>query len=195
MSTRTPSDRPSSFDKMLDDTRAQFETLARRGGAEHRADRPAAHDAPTATDLKSSSESSSVATVAAPAGPKRPPAAGHVWSPAQPFDATASETGRTLASRFGDRWTCDVVEARRDGTDIVVWVRLAVAEKDHDKTRRGRAPLTQPGNSGRVVGRIGDAPFSLDTPDVPSLEYTGDAEQAAFEAAAANALVACAKGL
>jgi len=167
--------RSSPFDRMLDENRRQFDALLTRR-APHSPPRPA--------------------ETAAPLEPSAPPATPPTSAPpaalaGEPFDIADSELGRTLARRFGGNWRFEIVDKRRDGTDVVVWARLVAG--DHDKTRRGRARIESAGEPAAILGSAGDTGFMLRTAGAGA--DPAAAEAAATDAAIRQALAACAKGL
>jgi len=194
MSSGPGNDRSSPFDRMLAESRSQFDALLRQpkqGSVVARSDRPRETPPPT-----SSSSPPSAAT------DHTTPAASHASPPVSaspPLDIRATDIGRTLASRFGDAWRYDVVDTRRDGEDVVVWGRLVVEDRGYDKTRRGRARIHGPSGSG---GSGGDTPISASAGGVDFVLRAGirppiseQGEQAAYDEAAAIALAVCARGL
>lgn len=196
MNSGTGSNRASPFDRMLDESRSQFDALLRRPKPEA-ATRPgeprqaATPTAPSAAaDRASPISSSARASITA-----RPQPSADQAATAEPLDIHATDIGRTLSSRFGDAWRYDVVDTRRDGEDVVVWGRLVIEDRGYDKTRRGRARVQRSGGTG-VSG--GDTPVSA---SVGGLDFVlrapvaEPAEQAAYEEAVTIALSACARGL
>jgi hypothetical protein len=169
--------RSSPFDRMLDANRKQFDALLTRRATAPRAEpraeapRPAAPVSPTpASALPAQSSSSG----------------------GEPFDARATDIGRTLSSRFGKDWRFAIVDKRRDGEDVVVWARLTAG--DHDKTRRGRARIKRQSKPAAVSGSAAGADFVLRA-DAGAPAEQAAAEAAATDEAARQALSACAKGL
>jgi len=185
MATNSNSGRPSSLDRMLEESRREFEALYRvpkRGSAP-----PAVSNEALAAEPSQGSASGSPQT--------RPPAPSDSPDSADSLDIRETEIGRMLANRFADRWRCDVVDTRRDGDDVMVWVRLTVGEIDHDKTRRGRARIHIPGGADPVMGHADGTTFILQAGDAAPPSGSGDPEATAREAAIAMALAACAKGI
>lgn len=194
MSSGTDNKRSSPFDRMLDESRSQFDALLRRPKPERVVSRssepsqaaaPAARSATAERPLPASS-STPPPTAAKPQTPVGQPAA------MEPLDIRATDLGRALASRLGDTWRFDVVDKRRDGEDFVVWGRLVVEDRGYDKTRRGRARIQRLGRSGGATSVSASAGGIDLTLRVPVVEQ---AEQAAYEEAVTAALGACARGL
>lgn len=194
MSSGTDSKRSSPFDRMLADSRSQFDALLRRPkpeGADPRSGEPRQAAAPTlpsaAADRPLPASLSAPQTTTAKPRPSagQPPVA-------ESLDIRATDIGRTLSSRFGDAWRYDVVDTRRDGEDVVVWGRLVVEDRGYDKTRRGRARVHRSSGFGgdtSVSAGASGVDFTLRAPVVEQ------AEQAAYEEAVTAALGACARGL
>lgn len=198
MASGTGNDRSSPFDRMLAESRSQFDALLRRpkpSGSAARSDRPSAAPAPTPTPpLAPAQRSLPASSHASPPRPAEPrPSAGQPAT-VEPLDVRATDIGRTLASRFGDAWRYEIVDTRRDGADVVVWGRLVVEDRGYDKTRRGRVRIGGGGGMAAVSGSAGGTAFVLQAGGGASSAEEAATEQAAYDEAAAMALSACAPG-
>jgi hypothetical protein len=105
-------------------------------------------------------------------------------SMATALDAATSPTVRALDARFDDGWQYEIMERRAEGNDVVVLCRLSIPAQGITVTSRGRAPR---GSGDRIVGRVGDIPFSAGIGDASP----GDADSTAWRTAADNALANC----
>lgn len=186
--------RSSPFDRMLEDSRARFDALARSRTPPRPATRESRTTQPVGTPPPPAAKPTEPPPAARPREPAKPAAAGEPHD--QPYDVRATDIGRQLSSRFGEDWRFELVDKRRDGEDIVVWARLTAG--DHDKTRRGRARIEPARAPAAVSGNAAGKDFVLKADGAGSDHAGADrtaAEAAATDAAALQALAACAKGL
>jgi len=192
MSAGGGSDKTSPFDRMLAESRDRFDALLRRPRADIPGSVPATpREPPRSVERGRPIPATPSAADPAPAAPReragRPPGEA-------PFDVRATDIGRMLASRYGEGWSFEAVDRRRDGEDVVVWCRLTVAARDHDKTRRGRARVKGARKPASAAGRAGSAGFVVMVGDSAVTDQAA-ADQAASDEATRQALAACAKGL
>ena len=154
----------SSFDEMLKANWRQFEALTNGvGGREREAATP-----PREGEIVVPSPSPR---------PAAPPAA-----PA-PSDAV-----RFLNDRYGDGWSYEIAERRREGDEVIVLCKLSIPGQDISKSQFGRATVigtdAAPGSGGSADGIT----FSLGSENGGD----GDPEEAAFQRALNSALAKCA---
>ncbi len=99
-----------------------------------------------------------------------------------------SNPARALDEKFGDGWSHEIVERRRDGEDMVVRCRLTVADHGIELTRSGRARIDLKSERAQIVGSADGIPFSFRSEDVPGADV---AEEEAIARAVAEALAKC----
>jgi len=195
MPSGTGNDRSSPFDRMLAESRSQFDALLRkpkRDSVVTRSDRPRGTPPPTSSSAAADRPTPPAKHVVPPSPALAQPSSSPATA-AEPFHIRATDLGRTLIGRFGDAWRYDIVDTRRDGEDVVVWGRLVVEDRGYDKTRRGRARIQGPGGDVPVTASAGGADFVLRAGSPSPNSEQG--EQAAYEEAATIALAACARGI
>ena len=102
-----------------------------------------------------------------------------------------SDAERFLNDRYGDGWTQEILEQKRDGDEVVVLCKLVIEAHDISKTQFGRARVTG-GGSAKMIGSAGGVSFSLGGQIDDGRVSSSDAEAAAYREAARDALAKCA---
>ncbi len=101
-----------------------------------------------------------------------------------------SDAVRFLDDRYGDGWSYEIAERRREGDEVIVLCKLSIPDQDISKSQFGSATVS--GTGGATGGGSADGiSFSLGTEDGGE----GDPEEAAFQRALASALAKCAEML
>lgn len=163
MANRDHQSLSSAFDDMLKDTWREFDGLY---GASQ----------------------SSPASVGSPSpAPQRPPPA---RSASLSSRSTVSNAERFLNDRYGDGWSQEILEQRRDGDEVIALCKLVIEDQGISKTQFGRARVAG-GGGGKVAGSAGGVSFSLAGQSDDGRRVGADAEAAAYREAAQDALAKC----
>ncbi|MCZ6861352.1 MAG: hypothetical protein O7I42_13940 [Alphaproteobacteria bacterium] len=182
MKSKDPSRYSAPFDDMLADSSNRFDKLLRGGAVDDRRQRVDQRPPAPARTTKEMP-------------PPHPASSTPGRAQARAYNARSSELGRSLNARFGDDWRYEIADQRRDGDEVVVWGRLIVEDQGVDKTRRARARIRWPAESGNIKGSADGADFSLRQGNDVPVQPDGDPEEAAFGEAAEAALAICIKGV
>lgn len=153
----------SSFDGMLKANWRQFEALTNGVGARER-------DAATAPR-----EGGIVVPTSPPSAPGPAP----------------SDAVRFLNDRYGDGWSYEVAERRREGDEVIVLCKLSIPDQDISKSQFGSATVHGAGGAPGGGGSADGIAFSLGSEEGGD----GDPEEAAFQRALNSALAKCAEML
>lgn len=151
----------SSFDGMLKENWRQFEALTNGVGARER-------------DAAAPPRQGGIVVPSPPPRPAAPP----------------SDAVRFLDDRYGDGWSYEIAERRREGDEVIVLCKLSIPEQDISKSQFGRATVIAAGAPG-TGGSADGVTFSLG----PEEGGDGDPEEAAFQRALNSALAKCAEML
>jgi len=164
----------SAFDALMDRTRQRFED--RSAGTFHRVpDRPA--DSATLHAVPSPPRESSTRNTAAEAPPTR--------------KRRKSEAVRRLNERFGEGWSYQVTERRREGNELIVLCRVDIPDKDISKTQFGSAIVLKPGERFTLKGTVDGVPLGIAVGK--GAPVTRNPEDSAFRRAVDVALAKCAE--
>ena len=102
-----------------------------------------------------------------------------------------SDAVRFLDDRYGNGWSYEVAERRREGDEIIVLCKLSIPDQDISKSQFGSATVLGAGGAPGVGGSADGIAFSLGSEEGGD----GDPEEAAFQRALASALAKCAEML
>jgi hypothetical protein len=167
----------SAFNGMLEQNRKQFEALTNGIGARDR----------EATRSPRSSE------IVAPSAPPRPAERSRDAASAAPAPSRSNAV-RFLDDRYGDGWSYEIAERRREGDEVIVLCKLSIPDQDISKSQFGRARIAAGGGAG-LAGSADGIAFSLGSESEAEVAGAGDPEEAAFQKAVASALAKCAEML
>ena len=101
-----------------------------------------------------------------------------------------TEAVRRLNERFGDGWSYEVTERRREGDELIVLCRVDIPDKDMGKTQFGSAKVLKPGERFTLQGTVDGVPIGIAVGR--GAPVTRDPEESAFRRAVDVALAMCA---
>lgn len=164
----------SAFDALMERTRQRFEDHSGgtfKRGPERKIGSAVLPAAPTVNPPQS----------AAPATAHPPPKG----------KRRKSEAVRRLNERFGEGWSYEVTERRREGDELIVLCRVDIPENDISKTQFGSAKVLKPGERFTLQGTVDGVPLGIAIGS--GAPVTRDPEESAFRRAVDVALAKCAE--
>lgn len=102
-----------------------------------------------------------------------------------------SEAVRRLNERFGEGWSYEVTERRREGDELIVLCRVDIPDKEISKTQFGSARVLKPGERFTLRGTVDGVPIGIAVGR--GAPVTRDPEESAFRRAVDVALAKCAE--
>lgn len=170
----------SAFDALMDQTRQRFKD---RSAGTFRA-------APAPTRTPSTVAPAVFPAVAAPIPPEPSTRASSIEGPPK-AKRRKSEAARRLNERFGEGWSYQVTERRREGDELIVLCRVDIPDKDISKTQFGSAKVLKPGERFTLQGTVDGVPIAIAIGR--GAPVNRDPEESAFRRAVDVALAKCAE--
>ena len=189
----------SAFDALMDQTRQRFKD---RSAGTFRAAPPASaarpdraagsatlRAVPAPTGTPSTVAPAVFPAVAAPIPPEPSTRASSIEGPPK-AKRRKSEAARRLNERFGEGWSYQVTERRREGDELIVLCRVDIPGKDISKTQFGSAKVLKPGERFTLQGTVDGVPIAIAIGR--GAPVNRDPEESAFRRAVDVALAKCA---
>ena len=188
----------SPFDKMLEETRKEFEKLAGGTGPRRSGERPPEpprEPEPAGLTAPIAPPNPPAPLPRAPAASDPAPARPSAAAPRQASGKLSPETENFLNQRLGNGWSFEVTERRREGDEVVARCKLSLADRNLSKTQYGRARVAsagEAGGTGALEGSADGLAFSIETNGFP-LGGVAQSEDEAFQQAIESAPAKCAE--
>ena len=169
----------SAFDALMDQTRQRFKD---RSAGTFRA-------VPAPTGTPSTVAPAVFPAVAAPIPPEPSTRASSIEGPPK-AKRRKSEAARRLNERFGEGWSYQVTERRREGDELIVLCRVDIPDKDISKTQFRSAKVLKPAERFTLQGTVDGVPIAIAIGR--GAPVNRDPEESAFRRAVDVALAKCA---
>ncbi|MEE8433629.1 MAG: hypothetical protein V3S64_02465 [bacterium] len=179
----------SAFDALMERTRQRFEDHS-AGTFNRVPDRAAGSATLRAVPSATVPPSPPASVVSPPKPPEISTRASSIEAPPKP-KRRKSEAARRLNERFGEGWSYQVTERRREGDELIVLCRVDIPDKDISKTQFGSAKVLKPGERFTLQGTTDGVPFGIAVGR--GAPVTRNPEESAFRRAVDVALAKCAE--
>lgn len=185
----------SAFDSLLDTTRKRFEERSAgtfNRGLERAAGTPILQVLPPAVPSPAARPATDLLPPKSSEPSTPPPSSSAVLidGPSK-SNRKKSVAARKLDERFGEGWSYEVTERRREGDEMIVLCRVEIPDKDISKTQFGSAKVLKPGERFTLQGTVDGVPIGIAVGRGAPLKR--DPEETAYRRAVDVALAKCAE--
>ena len=178
----------SAFDALMDQTRQRFKD--RSAGTFRAVPAPTGTPSTVFPTVFPAVAPAVFPAVAAPIPPEPSTRASSIEGPPK-AKRRKSEAARRLNERFGEGWSYQVTERRREGDELIVLCRVDIPDKDISKTQFGSAKVLKPGERFTLQGTVDGVPIAIAIGR--GAPVNRDPEESAFRRAVDVALAKCAE--